>query len=685
MKRFIIISLLALAFGPLPSTACLWFDSHNNYLYRIYDCGEFRERVDKITRDNWKAYLGITGDEYFWFDPDKIIEAAKAKGDDLMASYVNYLQMYLECAYRVSDEDWEYPTKEQLGDDFQTLTNIRLYAQSKLKTRLRSQHALLFMRCNMLMGKHDENVRFYEETGSKLIESVYRDMMKNIYAGALLHTGRPAEASQIFAEQGDWQSLMTQFYERRSCAAIRTEYERDPNSAALPFLLQDFVNNTQEAYDGQDDTEGGFGGKLFIRDIERPEAMSMIELATQAVKEGKTKQPAMWQTAKAWIEYLFADRQQALKDIEKAMKLDGTEQQLECARVINFYIKTGVEPVSQHLDGFVAQELEWMLQKKEAYREIENYNGYPFYSALDRIMYQNLSDKYIASGRPELSLAMFNAIDSPLYEEYVQAWGADTLISYINYIEAPADNDLERFVKSRCKVNADEINDIIGTKYLEQRDWEQAIRWLQKVSVSYYAERGYAPYAALRRWTVEPWVHRQWLFEEQVYGDRAAKLGFNPRLAFAKEMQTKEAGLNLLKSNLRQQRCYDLAVRYAQADMTGDCWYLLSSTKTTYYEDTLSPYARHAIELLQEAAKSKDFYLRERALFALSYVYLNEDCWYKAEWNREARDYDWIPLPDTRQYAAFNALYKHEQQNPGQQSDYISRCDEYRQFVKHLK
>lgn len=682
MKRSIIISLLTVL--TLPAAACIWFGDYNDYLYRIYAVNEFRDRVDRITEDNWKAYLGPDASEYFWFDADALIEVAQGRGDDLMASYIKYLRMYLDCAKSVSNEDWEYPTKEKLGEDFQTLTNIRLYAQSKLKSRLRSQHGLLFMRCNMLMGKHDENVRFYDETGSKFIESVYRDMMKNIYAGALLHTGRPAEASQIFGEQGDWQSLMTQFYERRSCEAIRTEYERDPNSTVLPFLLQDFVNNTQEAYDAQDETPGSFGGKLFIRDIERPEAMSMIELATRVINEGKTRQPAMWQTAKAWIEYLFADRLQALKDINEAVKLDGTDQQLECARVIRFYIKTSVEPLTQHLDNFVAQELEWMEQKMKDVSDIKWYDGYPFYAARERIMCQNLHDKYVASGRPELTLALFNAADSHYYHETVEAWGPDTLISYINFIEAPAENDLERYVKARAKINADEINDIIGAKFLQERNWEKAIEWLQKVPAAFYAERGYAPYAALRRWTVEPWVHRQWLFDEQVWGDNAAKPDNNPRLAFAKEMQAKEAGLNLLKGDIRYQRCFDLAVRYAQADITGDCWFLLSDTKSTY-DERMHPYAEHAVELLQEAAKSKDFYLRERALFALSYVYLNKSRWYEAEWNRETRDFNWIPQPATDQYAAFTALYQHEQQNPGRLSDYVSRCDDYRQFVKHQK
>ena len=102
------------------------------------------------------------------------------------------------------------------------------------------------------------NVEFWENTASQYIETVYKDMMKNIYAGALYKTGQEDRAGEIFAEQGDYQSLMTMFYQKRSYAAIRQEYLKNPNSLVLPFLMQDFVNNAQEAYDAEYD-EGGFG------------------------------------------------------------------------------------------------------------------------------------------------------------------------------------------------------------------------------------------------------------------------------------------------------------------------------------------------------------------------------------------------------------------------------------------
>ena len=57
MKRFIvIISMLLLTAAP--SLACMWEETHNYYLFSVYNRSEFSQRVDEISRQNWKVYLG---------------------------------------------------------------------------------------------------------------------------------------------------------------------------------------------------------------------------------------------------------------------------------------------------------------------------------------------------------------------------------------------------------------------------------------------------------------------------------------------------------------------------------------------------------------------------------------------------------------------------------------------------
>ena len=393
MKRFIIISLLTALVGH--AFPCAYPGTDNYYLFCVCDKQEFSDRVNSTTQDNWKAYLG-SDKEYYWFDADEVIRFAQAKGDALMVSYVMNLQKYLQCSDEVRREQWDYPTKEQLQQRRQTLQSVRTYASSKLKTRLRSQHALLYMRCNMLLGNHSANVTFWENTASQYIETVYKEMMQNIYAGALLKTGRGTEAARLFAEQGDWNSLMTQYYQQRSFVAIRQEYLRDANSPVLPFLLEDFVNNSQEAYDAEH--HEGLPGKMFVRDIKRSEAQEMIRFASNVVKEGKTEVPALWKSAQAWLEYFFGDRKQALADAKAGTTLEGTERMKDVARIIYMYVKADVEPINSNFDNWLAGELNWLNQ---------HLANYYYNRSRARLLNCVVGEKYAKANQPYMSAALY--------------------------------------------------------------------------------------------------------------------------------------------------------------------------------------------------------------------------------------------------------------------------------------
>lgn len=678
MKRFIIISLLAAIV--LPTLACAGWGTDNYYLFSVCDKQEFRERVNAITKNNWQAYLGDTK-EYFWFDADEVIKAARSKNDQLMVSYVMNLKQYLNCADEVASERWDYPSKNQLAKRRQTLLNIRRYALGKVRTRLRSQHALLYMRCNMMLGNHAENVTFWKQTASQFIETVYKDMMQNIYAGALLKTGRSDEAGRLFAEMGDWNSLMTQYYKNRSFAAIRQEYLRDANSAVLPFLLQDFVNNAQEAIDA--DQSEGMAGKLFIRKIVRSEAEQMIQFAGQVVSEGKTEVPVLWKAAQAWLQFLWGYRQQALSTIETAATLEGTQAMKDNARIIRLYIKASQEPVSNQFDTWLAAEMKWLHNGVAA--DGGTTFGYGnFYRAQQRIVHQVLGPKYKEVGKPLTSLAIYRSINSYRYRAIIDTMRVETLQQYIHYCQTPASNALEQTLKPLQDMEPDAMNDLVGTKYMRLCQWDKAIEWLSRVPLTYYNNKGYACYAANRQYTIEPWIQRQWLKSDLEWSDTKWQLKQHPKIAFCREMLQMEGELNVLSGLQQQQRYYDLAVRYAQASFTGDCWYLMHDGKSVY--DTLrvneADLHAKALRYLRKASTSSDFKLKERSLFAMTYYYLHKHPWYSWEW-------DSTKLEDVRkinaaspQYQALTELARFEQQNAQRTSTYVSQCDNYRSFLK---
>ena len=677
MRRFIITNMLAIL--TLPMMACGWAGTNNYYLFSVYNNNDFSQRVDQISRDNWKAYLGLSADDYFWFDAEKIVKAAQEKNDPLMVSYVQNLQQYLDCCDIEQRKlyEWNYPTKEDIASSNRTLQAVRTYASGKLKSKLRSQHALLYMRCNMLLGKHEENITFWEQTASQFIETVYKDMMKNIYAGALYKTGQEEKAGELFAEMGDYNSLMTIYYKKRSYSAIQREYSQNPNSKVLPFLMQDFVNNAQEADDAIRSNAGdysvSFGGKLFIRDISNKEAKQMITLCEQALHEGKSETPVLWKTAKAWLEYMFGSKQQAQSDIAEAIHMKGTERMQNAARVIRIFIESAMAPKNQDFDDWLEPELQWL---KQMGKDDGFYNN-----AADRITHQILAKRY--EDRPIAAIGLLKAVGSYQYSEYIDTMKVQGLEQFFYFTLKTPKTALDKYIKEQINPEQFVLEDLIGTKYMRLCQWDKAIQWLENIPSTYYDKRGYAVYAANRRYNLGPWIKRQWLSDDIDYG-KEWKLGVNPKLVYAREMQKMEGDLNVLTGEALKKQYYELAVRYAQASFTGDCWFLMRDGKSVM--DTVRvnevDLAAKAAQMLQKAGDPKDFLLKEKVLTAKAYVYMNPSPWYTKTWNNETYKYDYHPDPNSQAYKAFAALAEFEKKHPTETSDYVSKCDEYALFLK---
>lgn len=698
MKRFIIISLLAVVAAA--ALACSGPAIHNYYLFSAVGSMEWAKNVDRRMLENWQSYAGDP--ELYWFDAEKLSAVAQKKGDALMVSYIAHLQKYIEVTYEMRDQ-WEYPTKRQLLERRQKLQGIQKYAFSKTGTRLRSQHALLYMRCNMLLGQHQTNVRFWEQTAVKYINSVYRDMMRNIYAGALLKVGRVNEATQIFMEQGDEASLYTYYYKRRSLEAIRAEYRNNANSASLPFLLQDFANNAQETIDAQSDDN--WPGKLFVRDIKQQEAMKMCTFAEQVLREKRTKNPALWKSLEAWLHYLFGEKEQALGEIRQAMTMDGAPRVKDNARVLRLYIESAMAKAA-HQDDFLVGELTWLESKSREERgDGDDYENH-FTRVFDRLIHQVLIPDFEKAGRPHVATALLAVYDEQpkLFRKQqfssareTDAWNCDysseyfwridkmpveQLLAFKDYVDSEPTTELDRWLLARLRHDNEFLNELIGTKYLRLAQWTDAINYLSKVSVDFVNKMNIVPFMARRDYRIEVWRKRQRIKDELQYPG-TAKVSHNQKLEFAKEMANLEGGFGMLEGETLAKRAYALAVRYAQASYVGDAWYL------THYGKSVDDTARVGeLDMVKKAAdlltiaqtNLSDFDWKERTLYALAWMPIEP--WYTEEWSNEKSDFVRVLHPQNRQYKALQSLYRLEHRNPILTSLYVSRCDVLKQFAK---
>ena len=686
MKRFIIISLMTAM--TLPLLACAGGGTDNYYLFSPFVGNNFKSRVEKICNDNWKAYLGST-EEYYWFNADEVIKAAQQKGDALMVTYIQNLQKYLDCVdiEQRKQYEWNYPTKEDIDGQKRTLQAVRTYALGKTKTKLRSQHALLYMRCNMMLGQHQENITYWEQTAKDFIETVYKDMMKNIYAGALYKTGREAEAGELFAEMDDEESLMTQFYKKRSYLAISQHYKQNPTSKALPWLLKDFVNNAQEAADAVNGG-GGSVGKQFIRDINKQESWQMQQFCEMVVREGKTDCPIMWKSAKAWLEFLAGNQKEAANDILDAVKLDGTARMKDNARVLLLYITAAQAKPSEAFDDYLTDELQWLKQKQEE-------EGGDFFSGAENRLTNKVLVPHYRSNPVRLA-AICLALYSAGCGFDLDTLNVSSTEKFLYYTNTPGNNKLDKYLKANLHENDTVLSELIGTKYMRLCQWDKAIQWLKDIPVGFYNEyrsREYRYYSVLRKYTVEPWIKRQWLNSDEAW-EKDVKWWKNLKLDFCKEMQMMEGSLDLLKGKAYDQRCYNLAVYYAQASVHGDCWWLMRDYKGAYDKVRVNEvdFGQKAYEMLQKTAMSSDPALKRKALFGMGYRELygvlpysesNGKLWREKVWDDDKSEYVDKINSSGPQYRAFQALYDLTNDQP--EEEYIRKCDEYAQFCKYYR
>ena len=707
MRKFIILSLMAIM-GCTDLLACGGdYGNHNNYLFSVFRREMMNEDLFKDRADAfWKEYTSGAADSYQW-NKNLIRDVIDKKGDTEMARYTEWLNTYLEICSQLKDT-WNYPTKEELQERKTTLLNMLKAAREYKGTRLQAQYALLRMRTNMVLGSHMDNVSFWEQTGQKMAPSVYRNMMENIYAGALLHLNQRTKACEIYARQEDMVSIKWAMRKYRNLAGIKTIMAENPNSMTMNFLVQDFVNNAQETQD----TEEEFLADIDARPIKTPEVLQFISYAQEVVDKKLSHSPALWLAAIGELQWLLGQDDKAMATLDKAVKADGTPRMKDNARAIRMVVSVRPSKMDKKYASWLAGELKWLNGKikEEAGNEAnrDNYH-YPFYDnhyfdVLDRLVFANLHPKYEKMGNKSAAaatLCMMQNSDKYLGINFSEpsGWNPNYSSEYFIYLDdkmstqdivnlqqwankAPA-NDLEQLLKPFCKDN-NFLNDLIGTRYMADADFSTAIGYLEKVPTSFLNKQNISWYMGHRDYTTARWLKRQADDErEETDGPDLANLTSNPKLNFCRELLDLESQIGTANAETRSRLAYDLATRYYQASYAGECWWLTqygSSVDDTARVDR-ADLVQRAVDYLQQAKESKDFNIRQNSLYALAFV--PSEPWANFDYDWQAQRDIITPHPNSRQYKALAALDAFERENRSRVAPYVSRCDVLRQFRKN--
>ena len=699
MKKFLILSLLAVA--TLQALACGGWVRPNYYMFSVFNRDLMKDPFAQETKQYWVDYTA-TGDESAEYScetldmvkPEEfdksdnlIIRTARKRGDTETLNYLRLLVKYLNNDGS-DDSSWNYPTKDQLAQRKVAIQQVLKQAQAYKGTKYKSQYALLVMRCNMTAGNHQANINYWTKTASRLKDNVYKRWMKDIYAGALFNTGKKAEACEIYAELGDMTSIKYCVRKKRNLKGIKEEYTANPNSHTLIFLVQDFVNNTQETLDNGSDPD--YMRYVEATGIYENEMNDFIDFAGKVLSEKKTKSPAMWEAARGFVNYMAGNQEDALAQLANAQNLDGTQRMKDNARACLMLASIKSAKPDDKFFDYMLGEYKW-LEEKAGYDK-DHIAADPHYSdVFERVTYDALVPKYYQWNMPNqamalLGMASHNYEYSGEYSSQLDSLSSSDFEGFKYYLDNGISNAFEKWVASYCSIDDTKFNDMMGTKLVREGEFQAAINFLEKVPLSYISEQGISYYMARKDYNQVIWMKRQFL---SFLREEKTEVKSNAKLQYCRDMVELDNKIANTTGDERNELLYKKASMLYQASHKGDCWYLAHYQNGVYSEKLANEYdfigtARRLLVAAEHDTESMD--LKQRCMFAQAFI-SGENYGYSVVGN-----YDWTTNVITYSidsqvphYRSITRLLDFAGKDGNLNADYMSKCDIIKKFNMYNK
>lgn len=704
MKKYIVLSLIALA--ALQSWACGGWIRPNYYMFSVFNRDLMENPFSSSVEKYWVDYTGsedarwacdilssVKPDEFDKTD-NIIVATARKRNDTETLNYLRLLVKYLNNDGSQFNR-WNYPTKEQLAQQKSAVIEVQKKAAAYRGTKYRNQYSLLLMRCNMTAGNQNDNIAYWKNTASKLKESVYKNWMKDIYAGALYNTGKKDEACKIYAELGDMTSIKYCVRKKRNLKGLKEEYAADPNSPTLIFLVQDFVNNTQETLDNGSDPE--VMRYVEATGIYQNDIDGFIEFAGQVLKEGRTKSPSMWEAARGWVNYMIGNQDDAINQLTNAKTLAGTQRMKDNARACLMLASIKSAQPTDEFFNYMLGEYKWLDKVAgvnggvtlENRVQSETFATDPHYAdVFERVTYDALVPQLEDWGMRNTAIAVLGmakdrGVSLGEYSHEIDSLSSSELDHYYHYLNSDNHNAFEKWAIGENKFDETNFNDLMGTKLLREGEFNAAISYLEKVPLSYISDQGISYYMARKDYNQEIWLKRQFL---SFLKEEKTPVESNAKLQYCRDMVALDNKINNATGEEKNLLLYKKACLLYQASYKGDCWYLAHYSQGVYDVQKSNEYdfinsSRILLGTVQRNTTDVD--LAFKCMFAQTFI-TAETTGYcimsDYDWRNNTTNYSLdTAMPH---YRAMTRLTAYKNENAGINAPYYSKCDVVKKFNK---
>ncbi len=668
---------------------------------------------DQLRKDFPDEYYGSLISYFYDKDCKALFQAAYKKKDVEMQRYLEAIVLYSKADG--NRDSWDYPTAEQVRQKKQIVGKVLQTAQSHFNGKYKEQWVYLAMRCNLAKQDYLANYQLWKSKEKQLAKGAYKELCRNIYANALLNV--PAnkdlairkqnmvEAMGIYADQQDEASMSYYVDKLRNYEGLKYIYQIDPNSSLLSILLQDIVNGMQETEDaskGEEEDSWGIIGDAYLPDITSEDASKIIPFALEVVKEGKTKNPALWLASVAMLEYIKGNYQVSFRYSNQAMNVAGTDRVHDVAHCIHLLANAQLMKWDGQSKAQLVKEMEWLDGKAR-------FDGY-FNNVMVRLIYTVLVPKLKNRGSlVELSALMGRAYESQGWEwkniynftpsypshgggyalEYeatstrggLDNLSADEMKNYYRYLSEKPKDVLQKYLQRKVFHDKFYFYDYIGTKLIAENRMAEALTYLEQLPTRYLNEAYYYTSITLRDFTYPIWMGWQYS-NEDYYADETpqAPLIANQKIAFCKSILNLQAAYRLAKTEYdRKYFAYQLATQYMQACYGGCCWYLSHFVPQPLENSAPSDvsFSRIALNYINVVLSGNpDYRQQEYGLYARAFILANMD-----ERSDPSKSEEYDPNARTEADEAYYALARFYRENNLPEGHFMSHCDVLLQYL----
>lgn len=409
-------------------------------------------------------------------------------------------------------------------------------------------------------------------------------------------------------------------------------FNRFPNSPLLSVKLQKYVRNREEfisEYEREKEMNKDDIVDFWFADDDKAFNDELKCFAKNTLSSTTCRQKGMWLYALAYLSYLDGDIRGASSQLSRAEKSEATPFIKESIKAFRILLDVHCMNMADYKAKLLS-DLEWLdncmqrdfkLTAKDdwQYSNRMNRKFYYWQDVARKVFLGDACSRLKTSGETTLALQLANFATNYLYQlsplmmvyyyewdnnfsfesykkvmtvtDYRNIWdgfnyfdynsdffkkicdgSAVEAVDYVNRIIKPEIN-LDRFLNERSYVDKDYLCDIVGTLYLREMNYKEAVKWLSKVSKDYQERTNLSKEGFFK---LDPF---QYQFDKKHY----IKDSSDYKLKFAQEMLQLERKIKNeddvnLKANAK--------IRYAIGlrNSFGRCWYL---TQYGYSRDYL--------------------------------------------------------------------------------------------------